>query len=85
MLRIEHWTLRDNPNAALSAPGHPGIYFPGSGHPMVVGSTISRARGPAGRAFVSADSEIPHPRQLASTCTVFRSGPVTYAARNSSR
>lgn len=40
-LRIDHSTLRHNPNAGFQTPGYPGIFFLGQGHPIVISSTIS--------------------------------------------
>jgi len=39
-LRIESSTLARNPNDGFSTAGYPGIFFLGSGSPVVVGSTI---------------------------------------------
>ncbi len=40
-LRIEHSTLHDNPNVGFFTAGYPGIFFLGSGHPVVIHSTIN--------------------------------------------
>jgi hypothetical protein len=39
-LRIESSTLRRNPNDGFDTDGYPGIFYLGSGNPVVVGSTI---------------------------------------------
>ncbi|WP_217369305.1 hypothetical protein [Nonomuraea antri] len=39
-LRIEHSTLRRNPNAGFATAGFPGIFFLGAGKPQVVSSTL---------------------------------------------
>jgi hypothetical protein len=40
-LTIEHSTLHDNPNEGFFTAGYPGIFFLGSGHPIVIDSTIN--------------------------------------------
>ena len=40
-LTIEHSTLHDNPNVGFYTAGYPGIFFLGSGHPVVIDSTIN--------------------------------------------
>jgi hypothetical protein len=40
-LTIEHSTLHDNPSAGFFTAGYPGIFFLGSGHPIVIDSTIN--------------------------------------------
>ena len=40
-LRIQGSTLHDNPSEGFQTAGYPGIFFHGSGHPIVTGSTIS--------------------------------------------
>ena len=40
-LTIEHSALHDNPSAGFYTAGYPGIFFLGSGHPVVTDSTIN--------------------------------------------
>jgi hypothetical protein len=39
-LRISHSTLFDNPSAGFFTAGYPGIFYKGSGHPVVIDSKI---------------------------------------------
>jgi hypothetical protein len=39
-LRISHSTLFDNPSAGFFTAGYPGIFYKGSGHPIVIDSKI---------------------------------------------
>jgi len=40
-LRISHSTLHDNPNAGFFTAGYPGIFFLGSGKPVIIDSKIN--------------------------------------------